>query len=74
MVWETEHANGFSLTGDGGATRVIETSVTFVGGTHMRLRNLAVAPVARLVKSERLARPVGHFRAEFAVAGMVCSR
>jgi len=40
----------------------------------MKLRNLAVAPGARLIKSERLARPVGYFRAEIAVTGMVCSR
>lgn len=40
----------------------------------MKLRNLAVAPGARLIRSERLDRPVGYFRAEIAIAGMICSR
>lgn len=39
----------------------------------LRLRNLRVAPAARLVRSERLEHPAGHCRAELSVAGMVCS-
>ncbi|MEK6717099.1 MAG: hypothetical protein AABZ16_06380 [candidate division NC10 bacterium] len=39
----------------------------------LRLRNLRVAPTARLVRSERLEHPAGHRRAELSVTGMICS-
>lgn len=39
----------------------------------LRWRNLRVAPVARLVRSEPLDRRAGRRRAEFSVSGMVCS-
>jgi hypothetical protein len=38
----------------------------------VKLRNLRVAPMTRLVQSEPLERPSGHHRAEFSIAGMVC--
>jgi len=39
----------------------------------VKWRNLRIAPVARLVRSEPLERPAGHHRAELSVTGMVCS-
>ncbi len=39
----------------------------------LNLRNIRVAPMARLVRSERLEQPTGHRRAELSVTGMVCS-
>ena len=39
----------------------------------LKLRNLRVAPVARLLQSTRLTRPAGHCRAELSVTGMICA-
>jgi hypothetical protein len=39
----------------------------------LKLRNLRVAPVARLLRSTRLTRPAGHRRAELSVSGMICA-
>ncbi len=39
----------------------------------LRLRNLRVAPMARLLRSTRLTRPAGHRRAELSITGMICS-
>jgi hypothetical protein len=39
----------------------------------VKLGNLRVAPVARLVRSEPLEEPAGRRRAELSVTGMVCS-
>ena len=39
----------------------------------MELRNLRVAPVARLIRLEHLNRPTDRRHAEFSVAGMVCA-
>ena len=39
----------------------------------VKLRNLRVAPVARLIHSQRLEQPAGVHRAELSVTGMVCA-
>ena len=38
----------------------------------VRVGNLRVAPLARLVGSERLDQPAGHRRAELSITGMFC--
>jgi hypothetical protein len=38
----------------------------------LKLRNLGVAPVARLLRSTPLTQPAGHRRAELSVTGMIC--
>jgi len=39
----------------------------------LKLRNLRVAPVARLLRSTPLPHPAGHYRAELSVTGMICA-
>ncbi len=39
----------------------------------LKLRNLGVAPVARLLRSTPLTQPAGHRRAELSVTGMICA-
>ena len=39
----------------------------------LKLRNLRVAPVARLLRLTALEQPAGHRRAELSVTGMICA-
>jgi hypothetical protein len=39
----------------------------------LKLRNLRVAPMARLLRSTPLTQPAGHRRAELSVSGMICA-
>ena len=39
----------------------------------LKLRNIRVAPVARLLRTTPLTQPAGHRRAELSVTGMICA-
>ncbi|HSD51481.1 MAG TPA: hypothetical protein VLG48_08735 [Candidatus Methylomirabilis sp.] len=39
----------------------------------LKLRNIRVAPAARLLRTTPLTRPAGHRRAELSVTGMICA-